>query len=729
MKLKNLLMNRYEESHIINSKSNGKRTHSISIRPITILLTLVLGIMGVVVGGKTQIKGSEVNEDIASDHSSVKESLAKSCEEVEANQADTLYGIGSVSKMYVTTAIMQLVEAGKVKLDEPVTTYLPEFHMVDERYKEITVRMLLDHSSGIMGSTFSNNILYEDNDQVAHDTLIEKLAARRLKAAPGTYSTYCNDGFVLAELVVESVSGENFTEYLNQHIFKPLGMNQSGTPIHLVDDPYQAPTYFNESILYGTEYCNVFGTGGLLSTAEEVCKFGQTFMKDHNKLLSDESLIEMRKPAADRQDFGYVKSGSWDHYGLGWDSVDSYPFNEYGITALVKGGDLITQHGTLMVLPEENISVSILSSGGGSVFNGLLAQELAEIALEEKGIIDRKRVEEKANDKRTSQLERQEKTNGEESIESLPVPEAYLKYEGTYANNSSFYEISFPDQAYLQISEYDTEIPRVQKYNYTDKGTFLSHKGSYIANNGLTSSSGLEFGQTILSLMTEKDGKQYVCVDTVQEYAEVGGTQTSGIFAEKIEATHIKAEDLAAWKKRDGKKYYLTSEKYSSAFWNINPVIELNLSTSEEGYIRSSGRMTSTKIVDANHAEAFVTLSGAMGRDMTDISISKKAGKEQLKLDDVYVSYIEETQIPQLETNLKEIRLEQGEAKWYHIGENMAKKTLNIQASEKMAVYIYNQYDECIYSTYMENVDSHVILSEKGKIVFVGEKGSWVELE
>lgn len=95
-------------------------------------------------------------------------------------QQDTVYGIGSVSKMYVTTAVMQLVEEGKIDLDHPITDYLPEFQMADERYKNITVRMLLNHSSGLMGSTFSNNILYEDNDQNAHDTLLEKLKDQRL---------------------------------------------------------------------------------------------------------------------------------------------------------------------------------------------------------------------------------------------------------------------------------------------------------------------------------------------------------------------------------------------------------------------------------------------------------------------------------------------------------------------------------------------------------------------
>ena len=73
---------------------------------------------------------------------------------------DELYGSGSVSKIYTTVAVMQLAEDGKVSLDAPVTRYLPDFKMADERYKDITVRMLLNHSSGILGTGLSDAMLF-----------------------------------------------------------------------------------------------------------------------------------------------------------------------------------------------------------------------------------------------------------------------------------------------------------------------------------------------------------------------------------------------------------------------------------------------------------------------------------------------------------------------------------------------------------------------------------------
>lgn len=74
---------------------------------------------------------------------------------------NTLFNIGSISKVYVTTAIMLLVDDGKVELDKPVIAYLPEFTMADARHKDITVRMLLNHSSGLPGTTGRNNVGYE----------------------------------------------------------------------------------------------------------------------------------------------------------------------------------------------------------------------------------------------------------------------------------------------------------------------------------------------------------------------------------------------------------------------------------------------------------------------------------------------------------------------------------------------------------------------------------------
>ena len=81
----------------------------------------------------------------------------------------TMYGMGSTSKMYTAASIMKLVEQGQVDLETPVVTYLNNFTMEDSRYKQITVRMLLNHSSGLGGSNLSNSFLFNDSDPIAKD--------------------------------------------------------------------------------------------------------------------------------------------------------------------------------------------------------------------------------------------------------------------------------------------------------------------------------------------------------------------------------------------------------------------------------------------------------------------------------------------------------------------------------------------------------------------------------
>lgn len=141
-----------------------------------------------------------------------------------ADDSGYVYCVGSVSKIYSTAAVMQLVDEGKVELDAPVTEYIPEFRMADPRYKDITVRMLMNHTSGLLGSSSVNGDLYDDNENDRHDHLLEYLSMQRLKADPGKFAAYCNDGFGLLELIAEHVSGMSYTDYVKQNISGKLGL-------------------------------------------------------------------------------------------------------------------------------------------------------------------------------------------------------------------------------------------------------------------------------------------------------------------------------------------------------------------------------------------------------------------------------------------------------------------------------------------------------------------------
>ena len=189
---------------------------------------------------------------------------------------DDLYGIGSISKTYTAAAMMKLVEQGKVDLDEPVTAYLPDFTMADPRYTQITVRMLLNHSSGLMGGTTNDAFLFGDqgNDD-APSRLLERLAGQTLQAEPGAYSVYSNDSFTLAQLVIERVSGMEYTAFLNQYLLEPLGLENTLTPMEEFDTSQLVKTYLGtDTRALPAENLTIVGTGGIYSTASDLAAFG-----------------------------------------------------------------------------------------------------------------------------------------------------------------------------------------------------------------------------------------------------------------------------------------------------------------------------------------------------------------------------------------------------------------------------------------------------------------------
>jgi CubicO group peptidase (beta-lactamase class C family) len=215
------------------------------------------------------------------------QNMQKTDEKLQSDQYT--YGIGSVSKMFATVAVMKLVEEGKVDLDTPLIRYIPEFSMADERYKEITPKMLLNHSSGLMGTTSHNGFLFGRGDTSYHDTFLEQLKNQELKADPGEYSVYCNDGFMLADILIERVSGMSFSNYIEKEISTPIGLKHTVTPQLGLDENILAPIYFNN---YPLPYanCQTLASGGIYGTPEDLCIFSQVFMENGKTILSKESI-------------------------------------------------------------------------------------------------------------------------------------------------------------------------------------------------------------------------------------------------------------------------------------------------------------------------------------------------------------------------------------------------------------------------------------------------------
>ncbi|KAF0813075.1 putative penicillin-binding protein PbpX [Andreprevotia sp. IGB-42] len=143
----------------------------------------------------------------------------------QAVTPDSLFILGSVSKSFTALAVMQLVEAGKIKLDEPVVHYLPDFRLADPAMSaQITVRQLLNHQSGI--STADGN---RDFGMATHTRIAERITQLGdipQQQAPGANYEYSNLNYVILGALIERASGQSYGQYVQQHIFTPLRMTQ-----------------------------------------------------------------------------------------------------------------------------------------------------------------------------------------------------------------------------------------------------------------------------------------------------------------------------------------------------------------------------------------------------------------------------------------------------------------------------------------------------------------------
>lgn len=303
-------------------------------------------------------------------------------EEAKPATVDHTFNVCSISKIFCTVAVMKLVEQGKVDLDTPVYKYLPDFKMLDERYKDITVRHLLNHASGLPGTQWKHfsatHISSEDNHEY-YQEVYDHLAKSHLKAAPGTYSVYCNDGFTVAEMVVAKVSGMPFGQFVKEYITEPIGAHS--TRSSTVNNPDYPLIQEKKKV---PEYFYLQGCGGFTTNMIDLCKFGNLFLTE-NSVLSEESKAEMRK----HQGVTFIEEDNASTcYGLGWDNVAVVePQFDLGEEVQMKGGNSFQFTSKLYVIPKYNAVLAISETHDCRIDVGeSILHMFATAMLEEKGI-------------------------------------------------------------------------------------------------------------------------------------------------------------------------------------------------------------------------------------------------------------------------------------------------------------------------------------------------------
>ncbi|MFC3749797.1 serine hydrolase domain-containing protein [Paenibacillus sp. GCM10012306] len=602
---------------------------------------------------------------------------------------DTMYGIGSTSKMFTAVSLMQLVDQGKIDLDTPVVQYIPEFRMKDERYKQITPRMLLNHSSGLNGSSLTNAFLFEDNDTYAHDTLLEQLAGQTLKAAPGAYSVYCNDGFTLAEILVERVSGMDFTSYIHKFITQPLGMANTKTPL---DSPSTArmaglfyPTYPGQ---LPNETANVIGAGGIYSTAEDLARFSQIFTGKAEEVLSGKSAAAMAQNEYETPLWPDDTAASFDYaYGLGWDSVNLYPFSEYGMKGLTKGGDTILYHSSLVVLPEQNLAAAVITSGGNATFDRLMANEILLQALKEKGTI--------AEFKPEKSFGAPVKGN---------MPESVLQYSGIYGATNVTIKVDITKGGVMSITSEQSPGNPAQIFEFSADGTFRSADGN-----------------AKISFVNEENGRVYLWIRQYVSLPGLGQMSISVYNAEKLLPSNLPAETKAAWSQRDGKKYYLLNEKYTSIGYLGTGIIQLNVSKQLPGYVLDK------RITGPNTAVSELQIPGMSGRDLSGYTFFTENGVEHLNIGGSIL--VNENAVKPIYVAKKSIVTipPSGYARWYTISDKDGGKSIKVNMSANASFAVYNAKGACTYFSVIGSKDK-VELPAGGTIVFAGDAGAKFEI-
>ena len=211
---------------------------------------------------------------------------------------DTVFDLASLTKVIATTtAVMQLIEQGKVRLNDPVAKYLPEF--AQNGKEDITVRQLLTHYSGLEPD------LDLKTTWEGKDTAYKMAFAETPAEPPGSHFTYSDINFIVLGALVERVSGETLDEYATKHIFAPLKMTHTRFLPPASSKARIAPTQYdeNEHMLWGVVHDptarrmgGVAGHAGLFSTADDLAKFAQALLNGGGGILSAVMVEKMTQP-------------------------------------------------------------------------------------------------------------------------------------------------------------------------------------------------------------------------------------------------------------------------------------------------------------------------------------------------------------------------------------------------------------------------------------------------
>ena len=277
------------------------------------------------------------------------------------------YSIGSISKQFTAAAILILEEQGKLKVDDPVGKYVPGLTRGDE----VTIRQILSHTSGYQDYWPEDYLMKPMEQPTTAQEILDTWAKKPLDFEPGTQWQYSNTNYVIAGLIVEKVTGQKLMEFLQQHIFHPLGMQSAWDSDQTKLTQADATPYIRYA-LAPLRQAPKEGAGWTFAA-------GELAMTAHDLALWDESLIarSLLKPESYQEMFTEVKlkDGKGTQYGLGVFVADLDGHRDISHSGEVTGFVSDNQ-----VLVDDGVAVAVLTNhmaGGADGIAQLSASMLA----------------------------------------------------------------------------------------------------------------------------------------------------------------------------------------------------------------------------------------------------------------------------------------------------------------------------------------------------------------
>ena len=389
---------------------------------------------------------------------------------VEANPG-MRYSIGSISKQFTATAILMLQQQGKLKLDDPISTWLPQL----TRSKEVTLREILSHTSGYQDYYAEDYSMLRMKNPTTADAIIDNWGKKPLDFDPGTQWQYSNTNFVIAGKIVEIVSGMPVMKFLQQNIFTPLHMTDvMNSDMHRLEQT-DAHGYIRYA-LGPLRPAPQDGPGWMFAAGELAMPVRDLLLWDI--AMMNESLLQ---PASYKEMFTGVKlkDGEDTHYGL-------------GVEVSTRDGHLVISHSgevsgftsENMVLPQDKVAIAVFTNqeavGAAGVIAGKIAAMLIGLPPNESkqsldqarqifiglqhGKIDRSLFTENCN----AYFDAQALGDFESSLKPLGTPIEFRQTAKESRGGMTFrvYDIVFPT-THLELTTYQMPDGKIEQFIVT----------------------------------------------------------------------------------------------------------------------------------------------------------------------------------------------------------------------------------------------------------------------